>query len=82
MQNQYAYLDALQGGSQNVTASANPYLGQTTNVGTNAYAGSNPYLQQMIDKSNGDITSQFQKAQGNLATQFSTGGAFGGSAMQ
>lgn len=36
----------------------------------------------MIDKSNGDITNQFQKAQGNLATQFSTGGAFGGSAMQ
>lgn len=51
-------------------------------MGKNAYSGSNPYLQQMIDKSNGDITNQFQKAQGNLATQFSTGGAFGGSAMQ
>lgn len=54
----------------------------TTYDPANSYAGSNPYLQQMIDKSNGDITDQFQKAQGNLATQFSTGGAFGGSAMQ
>lgn len=39
-------------------------------------------MQDVINKSNNDITNQFQKSQAGLAAQFATNGAFGGSAMQ
>lgn len=70
-------------GQYNTQATGNPYQGATTNVGTNQFSGSNPYLQQMIDKSGGDITKQYNtNVAPSLAAQFSQGGAFGGSAMQ
>jgi hypothetical protein len=76
-------LTNLINGAQNVKASANPYLGMTTNVGTNAYSGSNPYLESMVNNSNRNITDSYnQNAVPALAAQFATGGAFGGSAMQ
>jgi len=79
-------LQALAGvtnGQFSVTPTTNPYLGQTTNVGTNAYAGPNKYLDSMVADSNQNITDAYnQNAVPALAAQFAQGGAFGGSAMQ
>lgn len=45
--------------------------------------GSNPELQNMIDASSRDVTDKFQKSiVPSLASQFASGGAFGGSAYQ
>ena len=45
--------------------------------------GSNPELQNMIDSSSRDVTDKFQKSiVPGLASQFASGGAFGGSAYQ
>jgi hypothetical protein len=56
-------MGALQGvasGQFSVNPSANPYLGQTTNVGTNPYQGSNPQLQSMLNQANTNITNAYQ----------------------
>lgn len=69
---------SLANGSQSVTPSANPYLGAT-----NPYAGQNAYLDNMVTDANNNITDSYnQNAVPQLAAQFATGGAFGGSAMQ
>jgi len=74
---------AVTNGQFNVTPTTNPYLGQTTNVGTNPYAGQNKYLDAMVANSNQNITDAYnQNAVPALAAQFAQGGAFGGSAMQ
>lgn len=62
-------------------ANANPYLGQTG--GTNQYAGQNPYLDQMVNDSNRDITDAYSNSTlPSYLSQFNSGGAYGGSAMQ
>lgn len=57
---------------------ANPYLGQT-----NQYAGDNTHLQGLIDSANRDITRNYTDSTlPSQLSQFSAGGAYGGSAMQ
>lgn len=77
-------MNALQGitnGQYNVNPSANPYLGQSTQVGTNQYAGQNPYLGQMVNQAQQNIVDSYNKNTAPaLAAQFASNGAFGGSA--
>lgn len=68
---QQAALMSILGGSQNVANAQNPYM------------GSNPNLDAMVNYTNKDITDSYLRGAGvGLPTQFSQGGAFGGSAMQ
>jgi hypothetical protein len=73
----YNTYSALAGGSQNVNPDANPYLGAT-----NPYAGPNSFLTSLVSDANNNITDSYNQNQvPQLAAQFATGGAFGGSAM-
>lgn len=59
------------GGGNNIQATQNPY------------AGSNSQLNAIINNTSNDITDQYNKSAAlSIPTQFSQGGAFGGSAMQ
>jgi len=55
-------LATIMAGRYDVSPQTNQYLGAVTRVGANAFAGSNPALQGMIDKSNSDITNDYQKS--------------------
>lgn len=78
-----AYTKALLSGQGQFEGGANPYLGQTTAVGRNPYAGSNRYLQRMIDTSSRDLQNKFtQSTVPNQLAQFASAGAFGGTAQQ
>ncbi|MFD0738229.1 hypothetical protein ACFQZQ_02855 [Lysobacter koreensis] len=77
------YIGGQLAGKNAFQAQANPYEGQTTQVGTNQYAGANPHLNDMIGNAQRDVTESFQNStQPNMLAQFNAGGAFGGSAMQ
>lgn len=67
---------------QQTAVGSNSYLGQTTDVGTNRFAGDNPYLDQMIGAASRDVTDAYTKSTlPTMLSQFSSGGAFGGTAM-
>lgn len=69
------------GGQFNVSPSANPWMGATTQVGSNPYMGQNPQLQSMINQANTNLTNAYNTSVApQLAAQFAQGGAFGGSA--
>jgi len=78
---QAAQLQNVLNGGYSVNPSANPYMGQTTNVGQNQYAGQNPYLGQMVNQAQQNIVDSYNKnTSPALAAQFASNGAFGGSA--
>jgi len=57
---------------------SNPYIGQQ-----NQYSGENPYLGNMIDAASRDITKNYTDSTlPSYLSQFNSGGAYGGSAMQ
>lgn len=75
------FVHGLLGGQGQYRGALNPYIGQTTSVGSNPFAGSNPHLQQMIDRSARDVTDAFNRSEvPNMMAQFNAGGAFGGTA--
>lgn len=77
-----AYTQSLLGGQGQYQSMMNPYMGQQTQVGTNAYAGQNPYLDSMIGAAHQDITKAYTDSQvPDLMAQFNSGGAYGGTAM-
>jgi len=49
------------GGQYGVNPGANPLTGQTTQVGTNQYAGQNPYLGQMVNQAQQSIVDSYNK---------------------
>jgi hypothetical protein len=56
--------------------------GNQFDVQQNPYSGQNPYLDQSIANAQGDVVNQYNKSVvPSLLTQFQTGGAFGGTAM-
>lgn len=76
------------GATNAMIGAGNPLIGSISgggriNAGTNKFAGENPYLDEMIAASSRDVTDAFTKTEiPGLLSQFQTGGAFGGTAMQ
>lgn len=71
MQAQQSALTGIVNGQYSVNPSANPWLGQTTTVGSNPYEGQNPQLQSMINQANTNITNAYQNATApSTAAQF------------
>lgn len=76
------FATGMLGGQGQYQAQMNPYTGQTTQVGTNPYAGPNQHLESMIGAANRDITTAFNEStMPSMLGQFNAGGAFGGTAM-
>jgi hypothetical protein len=71
-------------GANEFHTQGNQYLGGTTPVNGNPYAGqNNPYLNQLVQDSQADVTRSFTNATvPNMMAQFNAGGAYGGSAHQ
>lgn len=76
------------GGWNPYIGAENPLIGSISgggniSAGRNAFAGANPYVDGMIAASSRDVTKQFTDAKvPALLSQFQSGGAFGGTAMQ
>lgn len=74
-------LQSMMGSTYDPTR-GNPYEGKTTKVGTNKYSGENLYLDDMIGSAQRDVSRSFMENNvPGLMSQFQTGGAFGGTAM-
>lgn len=78
-----AYVGAMNPMLANIGAGAGGGGGGRTQVGSNRFLGENPYLDQMIAASSRDVTDAFKNTEiPGLLSQFQSGGAFGGTAMQ
>lgn len=73
----------LNGQYLNYSPGNNQYMGATTTVGKNAYAGPNPYLDKAIRSAQDDMTRQFNNnVQNSTDAMMARSGAFGGSAWR